>query len=80
VRTLRQHREDGVGRRDRIGDGCHDAHAMRGRRLVRLGVQVEPHDVMAGRHEIGGHRTAHVAQADPGDRCHVPSYGVIDVK
>jgi hypothetical protein len=39
----------------------------------RRGVEVEAADIVPGVRQVSGHETAHVAEADPADYCHVVS-------
>ena len=60
----RQHGHDHIGVGDGLAGARCDRHAGRGGRRFRRVDEIEARDRMASLDEIGGHRRAHIAEAD----------------
>ena len=73
VLTGRQHGDDDVGAARRLRRAARRLHAGGRQRLHGTGIDVVADDAMAGLHQVGRHRRAHVAQADEADRRHAQS-------
>src|SRR5207249_5128676 len=72
----RQHGDDDIGARHRLGRRSGRGHAGGHRRLHRLGVEIVRGHREALLDQIDGHGKAHGADADEADACHARSPGL----
>ena len=70
VLARRQHGDRDVGPCRRLRGAGGDLHAAFRRGVARSGDEIEADDAVARLDQIGGHRAAHVAEADEGDFAH----------
>ncbi|SLE72803.1 Uncharacterised protein [Mycobacteroides abscessus subsp. massiliense] len=63
--ALGQHGEHDLGTGQHLGDLLHHGDARSLRRGQCVTREVETAHGVPGRHQIGGHRAAHVSQTDP---------------